>query len=272
MNVSHTLGASAASGMASAGSGTLITPSGSSLFSWAVLSVALEASWKLFVMCLFVVVLVKNRLLPDSTAPVLSQVAFRIMIPCYMMTKVVVTLQQEPSWSLMGLPILAVLQILLGALLGKLGWFLVVGRAVKRSQCQEMAFSGDVTPKEVYHLCSSTSSKSMESLSCISYKSSDSEEDGDIEPDSMEHQAQGLQSRVGDTHLTPETRKQEEGSRKADDTAIPPQTAGERGKGQGIDQGQREALVMIASAFGNAGILPLVLISGKWPISACHLC
>jgi len=191
------------------------------------------------------------------------------MIPCYMMTKVVVTLQQEPSWSLMGLPILAVLQILLGALLGKLGWSLVGGRAVNLPQRQEMTSSEEVTPKETYHLCSSSSNKSVESLSCFSYKSSDSEEEGDVEPDSVEQRAQGHQSKAGCAHLVSEAQKQGDRDRKPDGTAVPLQRAGPNSNGEGIDEGQREALVMIASAFGNAGILPLVLISGT---SSCALC
>lgn len=272
MNVSHTVGVSAMEGGVSAGSGTLITPSGSSIFSWAVLSVALEASWKLFVMCLFIVVLVKQRLLPDTTAPVLSQVAFRIMIPCYMMTKVVVTLQQEPSWSLMGLPLLAVVQICLGALLGKLGWYLVGGHADKQLQVE--ASSSDAPLKETYQLCSSSSSKSVESFSCFSYKSSDSEEEVDAEPDAILQRAQGHQARAGHSYLAPEKltegQEQEDGTSRPGGAPEPPQTSG-ASKGQGIDQGQREALVMIASAFGNAGILPLVLISGKWTIPATSL-
>ncbi|GJP36574.1 hypothetical protein CLOM_g21065 [Closterium sp. NIES-68] len=86
----------------------------------AVLRASLGAAFKLCSVCAFIVWLMKANLLPKSTPAVLSQVAFRLMIPAFLMTKVAATLSVQPLASLAGLPLIAILQIICGAILGKL--------------------------------------------------------------------------------------------------------------------------------------------------------
>ncbi|GJP62396.1 hypothetical protein CLOP_g19466, partial [Closterium sp. NIES-67] len=85
-----------------------------------VLRASLGASFKLFSMCAFIVWLMKAKILPETTPSVLSQVAFQAMIPCFLMTKVASTLAVQPLASLAALPLVAVVQVLCGAALGKL--------------------------------------------------------------------------------------------------------------------------------------------------------
>ncbi|XP_024400516.1 uncharacterized protein [Physcomitrium patens] len=58
--------------------------------------------------------------LPAETPVVLSQVAFRVLIPCFLMTKVAITLASQPAANLLFLPLVAIAQVLTGASLGRL--------------------------------------------------------------------------------------------------------------------------------------------------------
>ncbi|CAI5463984.1 unnamed protein product [Closterium sp. Yama58-4] len=84
-----------------------------------VLKAAFGTVFKLFGICAFVVCLQKSGILPKSTPSVLSQVSFRVLIPCFLMTKVAATLSGESLSALAVLPLIAILQVLVGTVLGK---------------------------------------------------------------------------------------------------------------------------------------------------------
>ncbi|CAI5498886.1 unnamed protein product [Closterium sp. Naga37s-1] len=84
-----------------------------------VLKAAFGTVFKLFGICAFVVCLQKSGILPKSTPSVLSQVSFRVLIPCFLMSKVAATLSGESLSALAVLPLIAILQVLVGTVLGK---------------------------------------------------------------------------------------------------------------------------------------------------------
>ncbi|GAQ83988.1 hypothetical protein KFL_001720010 [Klebsormidium nitens] len=89
-------------------------------FNVGVLGATAGASLKLFTVCALVVWMQKSGRLPESTPAVLSQVAFRLLIPCFLMSKVAVTLYSDFSPALLAVPVAAIVQILLGAGMGRL--------------------------------------------------------------------------------------------------------------------------------------------------------
>jgi predicted permease len=62
-------------------------------------------------MAAFVVWMQRTGQLPADTPVVLSQVAFRVFIPCFLMSKVSLTLASHPSASLLALPLIAIAQV-----------------------------------------------------------------------------------------------------------------------------------------------------------------
>ncbi|XP_024400515.1 uncharacterized protein [Physcomitrium patens] len=85
-----------------------------------VLRASFTSSLNLISLCLFVVWMQRSGQLPAETPVVLSQVAFRVLIPCFLMTKVAITLASQPAANLLFLPLVAIAQVLTGASLGRL--------------------------------------------------------------------------------------------------------------------------------------------------------
>ncbi|KAG0568183.1 hypothetical protein KC19_6G000700 [Ceratodon purpureus] len=94
-----------------------------------VLRASFASSLNLISLCSFVVWMQRSGQLSAETPVVLSQVAFRVLIPCFLMTKVAVTLASHPTASLLFLPLGAIAQVLIGALLGKAACRLVYGES-----------------------------------------------------------------------------------------------------------------------------------------------
>ncbi|CAK9211013.1 unnamed protein product [Sphagnum troendelagicum] len=93
-----------------------------------VLGASLGSSIKIISLCTFVVWMQRTGQLPADTPVVLSQVAFRVLIPCFLMSKVSLTLASHPSASLLALPLIAIAQVFVGALLGKVACRIVFGK------------------------------------------------------------------------------------------------------------------------------------------------
>ncbi|MCO5597618.1 hypothetical protein L7F22_051699 [Adiantum nelumboides] len=88
-----------------------------------VVSTSLSASSNLIALCGFVILMQKCGHLTSDTAPVLSQVSFKLVIPCFLMSKVSSTVSTHQDWSFLALPLLAFVQIALGSILGRLAGF-----------------------------------------------------------------------------------------------------------------------------------------------------
>lgn len=84
-----------------------------------VLQSSLKTSVNLIAICIFVAWLQKSGQLPAETSTVLSQVAFRLTIPCFLMSTVSKTIAFQPQGKLLSIPFISILQILVGAMLGK---------------------------------------------------------------------------------------------------------------------------------------------------------
>ncbi|KAH9299577.1 hypothetical protein KI387_031259, partial [Taxus chinensis] len=67
----------------------------------------------------FVSWLQKTGQLPADTATVLSQVAFRLTIPCFLMSKVSRAIAFQPQVNILIIPFISIVQIFVGAMLGK---------------------------------------------------------------------------------------------------------------------------------------------------------
>eukprot|EP00850_Spirogloea_muscicola_P009187 SM000051S17547 [mRNA] locus=s51:194770:197972:+ [translate_table: standard] len=91
-----------------------------------ILRSTVGSSVKLFSLCAIVVWLQKTGKLPAATPSVLSQVAFQLLIPCFLMSKVSSTLAGQPSAALLALPLAAV--VIIGAALGKVACWLAYPR------------------------------------------------------------------------------------------------------------------------------------------------
>lgn len=84
-----------------------------------VLQSSLKTSVNLIAICIFVAWLQKSGQLPAESSTVLSQVAFRLTIPCFLMSTVSKTMAFHPLGELLLIPFISILQILVGAMLGK---------------------------------------------------------------------------------------------------------------------------------------------------------
>ncbi|KAL3683882.1 hypothetical protein R1sor_001904 [Riccia sorocarpa] len=87
---------------------------------FSVLRSSFGTSFNLLSLCSLVVWLQRSGNLPAETPVILSQVAFRLFIPCFLMSKVATTLISQPAANLIPLPLIAVAQVMTGAVLGKL--------------------------------------------------------------------------------------------------------------------------------------------------------
>ncbi|KAL2635999.1 hypothetical protein R1flu_007478 [Riccia fluitans] len=87
---------------------------------FSVLRSSFGTSFNLLSLCSLVVWLQRSESLPAETPVILSQVAFRLFIPCFLMSKVATTLISQPAQNLIALPLMAVAQVITGAVLGKL--------------------------------------------------------------------------------------------------------------------------------------------------------
>ncbi|XP_024520322.1 uncharacterized protein LOC9659155 isoform X1 [Selaginella moellendorffii] len=86
-----------------------------------VLFTSLGASASIFSACALITWLQRSEFLPAETPVVLSQVAFRVLIPCYLMSKVSTVLAMHHTGiNIAAIPLIAIAQISAGALLGKL--------------------------------------------------------------------------------------------------------------------------------------------------------
>ena len=83
----------------------------SSSLSSGVLQATVGATLKLFLVCGIVGALLHSGRLSDDTAPVLSKVAFNVMLPCMLFTKVATTLANSTQRSLLAVPLIALLQV-----------------------------------------------------------------------------------------------------------------------------------------------------------------
>lgn len=84
-----------------------------------VLQSSLKTSVNLIAICSFVAWLQKSGQLPAETSTVLSQIAFRLTIPCFLMSTVSKAIAFQPQGKLLSIPFISILQILVGAMLGK---------------------------------------------------------------------------------------------------------------------------------------------------------
>ncbi|CAD7701047.1 unnamed protein product [Ostreobium quekettii] len=85
-----------------------------------VLAATVSASCKLLAICAVVGYLMDTKRLPDSTPEVLSKLAFELLIPSLLFTKVVAALALKPEASLLFIPVSAVALIVAGLCLGLL--------------------------------------------------------------------------------------------------------------------------------------------------------
>jgi len=93
----------------------------------AILAATTSASFKLFLLIVSISWMMASGRLPENTATVMSKVGFNLMIPCMLMSKVAGTLAADASLSLVGIPLIALMQVCIGALLGRLAAYAVVG-------------------------------------------------------------------------------------------------------------------------------------------------
>ncbi|GLJ46822.1 hypothetical protein SUGI_0987700 [Cryptomeria japonica] len=85
----------------------------------AVLQSSLKVSVNLIAICIFVAWLQKTGQLPADTPRVLSQVSFRLIIPCFLMSKVSRTLAFQHQGNILIIPFIGIIEIFVGAMLGK---------------------------------------------------------------------------------------------------------------------------------------------------------
>mmetsp|Transcript_28038 Transcript_28038/g.72709 ORF Transcript_28038/g.72709 Transcript_28038/m.72709 type:complete len:488 (-) Transcript_28038:48-1511(-) len=65
--------------------------------------------------------------LDRNVASVLSKVGFNLIIPCMLLSKLSITLLQDSTWALAGVPLAALLQVVAGAIYGKFAGMYVIG-------------------------------------------------------------------------------------------------------------------------------------------------
>ncbi|KAI5066294.1 hypothetical protein GOP47_0018918 [Adiantum capillus-veneris] len=97
----------------------------SALLDLRVVNTSLSASSNLIALCGFIILMQKCGHLTSETAPVLSQVSFKLVIPCFLMSKVSSTVSTHQDWRFLAFPLMALIQITLGSILGKLAGFLL---------------------------------------------------------------------------------------------------------------------------------------------------
>ncbi|KAL4451371.1 hypothetical protein ABPG77_009443 [Micractinium sp. CCAP 211/92] len=84
-----------------------------------VLAATISASGKLLLICAAVGWLLRTGRIPNSTATVMSQVSFQLLIPCMLFSKVAATLAAAPDTTLLlGIAAATLFQICIGALCG----------------------------------------------------------------------------------------------------------------------------------------------------------
>ena len=84
------------------------------------------ATFKIVALCLIIGRLMRSNTLPRETPVVLSKLAFNVLLPAYMCTRVAATLHSTPlTLSLAALPVSAVLFVVLGGACGALVAILV---------------------------------------------------------------------------------------------------------------------------------------------------
>ncbi|CAM6100938.1 unnamed protein product [Calypogeia fissa] len=87
---------------------------------FSVLRSSFGTSINLLSLCSLVVWLQRSGQLPADTPVILSQVAFKLFIPCFLLSKVATTLSSSSASNLVALPLMAFAQVIVGAMLGKL--------------------------------------------------------------------------------------------------------------------------------------------------------
>ena len=87
-------------------------------FDQVALSSACSTTFKLVLLCGVISRLMKIQMLPKDTPVILSKVAFNVLLPCLLCSKVAVTLIQLGDPSMLGVPILGFLQIGVGLAAG----------------------------------------------------------------------------------------------------------------------------------------------------------
>ena len=82
------------------------------------LSSACTTTYKLVLLCAVVSKLLKVNMLPKETPVVLSKVAFNLLLPCMLCSKVAVTLGEVQSLAMLSIPIVGLMQIFAGIFAG----------------------------------------------------------------------------------------------------------------------------------------------------------
>merc|ERR1711937_196800 len=100
------------------------------------LSSACSTTFKLVLLCGVISRLMKIQMLPKDTPVILSKVAFNVLLPCLLCSKVAITLIKLGDPAMLGIPILGLLQIgvglAAGALLHKVTEMFLVEKEVKK--------------------------------------------------------------------------------------------------------------------------------------------
>ena len=100
------------------------------------LSSACSTTFKLVLLCGVISRLMKIQMLPKDTPVILSKVAFNVLLPCLLCSKVAITLIKLGDPAMLGIPILGFLQIgvglAAGALLYKVTEMFLVEKEVKK--------------------------------------------------------------------------------------------------------------------------------------------
>jgi len=84
----------------------------------AALGSACSTTYKLVLLCAVISRLMKIQMLPKDTPVILSKVAFNVLLPCLLCSKVAVTLIKLGDPSMLGVPIVGILQIAVGLAAG----------------------------------------------------------------------------------------------------------------------------------------------------------
>ena len=115
-------------------------------FNPGVAAACTTATFKIVSLCFIIGNLMRTNTLPRETPVVLSKLAFNVLLPCYMCTRVAATLNSTPlTLSLAALPVSAALFVILGGACGAaLTWVCSVVPGVVRRTWYPAVLAGNV--------------------------------------------------------------------------------------------------------------------------------
>ena len=115
-------------------------------FNPGVAAACTTATFKIVALCFIIGNLMRTNTLPRETPVVLSKLAFNVLLPCYMCTRVAATLNSTPlTLSLAALPVSAALFVILGGACGAaLTWVCSVVPGVVRRTWYPAVLAGNV--------------------------------------------------------------------------------------------------------------------------------